>query len=82
MIGAEPLTFSAVPKFDFTRQVIQEALRLYPPFSMIDRMAVADDIIGIIAIPRGSTAIVCVYGAHHAHATGATFKASIRSGPP
>jgi len=29
-------------------------------------MAVADDRIGDIAIPRGSTVIVFVYGAHHA----------------
>jgi cytochrome P450 len=33
---------------------------------MIDRMAVADDRAGDVAIPRGSTVIVFVYGAHHA----------------
>ena len=55
-----------MPKFEFTTQVIQEALRLYPPFWMIDRMAVADDRVGDIDIPRGSTVIVYVYGAHHA----------------
>jgi cytochrome P450 len=33
---------------------------------MIDRMAVADDQVGDIIIPRGSTIIVYVYGAHHA----------------
>ncbi len=43
-----------------------EALRLYPPFWMIDREAVADDRVGDLAIPRGSTVIVYVYGAHHA----------------
>ncbi len=43
-----------------------EGLRLYPPFWMIDRMAVADDRAGDIDIPRGSTVIVYVYGAHHA----------------
>jgi cytochrome P450 len=47
-------------------QVIQEALRLYPPFWMIDRVAVADDRVGDVAIPRGSMVIVYVYGAHHA----------------
>ena len=55
-----------MPKFEFTTQVIQEGLRLYPPFWMIDRMAVADDRVGDIAIPGGSTVIVHVYGAHHA----------------
>jgi cytochrome P450 len=33
---------------------------------MIDRMAVADDRVGSLAIPSGSTVIVYVYGAHHA----------------
>src|SRR5271156_1927991 len=66
VLGEEPLSHSHVPKFEFATQVIQEALRLYPPFWMIDRMAVADDRVGDLAIPRGSTVIVYVYGAHHA----------------
>ena len=66
VLGDAPLSFSDVPKFEFATQVIQEALRLYPPFWMVDRMAVADDRIGDIAIPAGSMVIVCVYGAHHA----------------
>jgi cytochrome P450 len=66
VLGEEPLNHSHVPKFEFATQVIQEALRLYPPFWMIDRMAVADDRVGDIAIPRGSMVIVYVYGAHHA----------------
>jgi cytochrome P450 len=66
VLGDAPLTFSDVPKFEFTTQVIQEALRLYPPFWMIDREAVADDRVGDVDLPRGSTVIVFVYGAHHA----------------
>jgi cytochrome P450 len=66
VLGEAPLSYSDVLKFEFTTQVIQEGLRLYPPFWMIDRMAVADDRVGDLAIPRGSTVIVYVYGAHHA----------------
>src|ERR1700723_2712115 len=66
VLGEAPLSYSDVPKFEFTSQVIQEGLRLYPPFWMIDRMAVADDRVGELDIPRGSTVIVYVYGAHHA----------------
>jgi cytochrome P450 len=66
VLGDAPLSHADVPKFEFTTQVIQEGLRLYPPFWMIDREAVADDRVGDIAIPRGSTVIVYVYGAHHA----------------
>jgi len=66
VLGDAPLNFGAVPRLAFTTQVIMEALRLYPPFWMIDRMAVADDRVGDLEIPRGSTVIVYVYGAHHA----------------
>jgi cytochrome P450 len=66
VLGDAPLNHSDVPKFEFSTQVIQEALRLYPPFWMIDRMAVTDDRVGDVVIPSGSTVIVYVYGAHHA----------------
>jgi cytochrome P450 len=66
VLGDAPLSFGDVPKLEFATQVIQEALRLYPPFWMVDRMAVADDRVGDLVIPRGSTVIVFVYGAHHA----------------
>jgi cytochrome P450 len=65
VLGARPLRYADVPKFEFTTQVIQEALRLYPPFWMVDRMALADDRAGDLAIPRGSTVVVFIYGAHH-----------------
>jgi cytochrome P450 len=66
VLGDAPLGYGDVPKFEFATQVIMEALRLYPPFWMVDRMAVADDRVGDLAIPRGSMVIVYVYGAHHA----------------
>ena len=66
VLGEAPLGHADVPRFEFTAQVIYEGLRLYPPFWMIDRMAVADDRVGDMAIPSGSMVIVFVYGAHHA----------------
>ncbi|MGH9563749.1 MAG: cytochrome P450, partial [Terracidiphilus sp.] len=65
-LGEAPMNHGDVPRFEFTIQVINEALRLYPPFWMIDRMAVADDRVGDVEIPSGSMVIVYVYGAHHA----------------
>jgi cytochrome P450 len=65
VLGEEPLRFSDVPKFEFTTQVILEALRLYPPFWMVDRMALTDDRAGDIDIPAGSTIVVFIYGTHH-----------------
>ena len=65
VLGDKPLGFSDVQKFEFTTQVINEALRLYPPFWMVDRMALADDRAGDLDIPRGSTVVVFIYGTHH-----------------
>jgi cytochrome P450 len=65
VLGERPLSFADVPKFEFTTQVILEALRLYPPFWMVDRMALADDRVGDLAISQGSMVVVFVYGAHH-----------------
>src|ERR1700734_1960582 len=65
-LGEAPLGYAAVPKFVFPAEVINGGLRPSPPFWMIDRMAMADDRVGDLAIPSGSTVIVYVYGAHHA----------------
>jgi cytochrome P450 len=60
-----PLQFDDLPKMEVTTQVIDEALRLYPPFWMVDRMALEDDEAGGVAIPKGSTIIVFIHGVHH-----------------
>jgi cytochrome P450 len=65
VLGDRPMSYLDVPKFEFTTQVIMEALRLYPPFWMVDRMALADDHAGDLDIPAGSTVVVFIYGAHH-----------------
>src|SRR5580700_4548106 len=65
VLGGTPLSYSDVPKFEFATQVIQEGLRLSPPFWMVDRMALSDDSVGDLVIPRGSTIVVYVYGVHH-----------------
>ena len=64
VLGDEPLSHTHVPRFEFTTQVIQEGLRLYPPFWMIDRTAVADDSVEGIDIPKGSDGhCLCVWRA-------------------
>jgi cytochrome P450 len=64
VLGERPVSYSDVAKFGFTTQVIMEALRLYPPFWMVDRMALADDRAGDVDIPKGSTVVVFIYGVH------------------
>src|SRR5918994_7850840 len=48
----------------FTRAVIEEAMRLYPPAVFINRTAIRDDRIGSLKIPRGSLVSIPPYVLH------------------
>jgi cytochrome P450 len=53
-----------LPKLAGTTRVIQEALRLYPPIWVMERRALADDVIAGYHIPAGSTVVICPYVTH------------------
>jgi cytochrome P450 len=48
----------------FTRAVIEEAMRLYPPVPFMSRAALKDDRIGPVKIPRGSMVMIAPYVLH------------------
>ena len=79
VLGDAPLGYADVPKFTFATQVIQEGLRLYPPFWMVDRMALSDDRAGDLDIPRGSTVMVLFTERTIRRGTGRIRRASTRS---
>lgn len=56
--------FSHLPQMPFTRRVIEETLRLFPPPWIIPREAVADDVIGGYAIPAGSFVVLSPFITH------------------
>jgi cytochrome P450 len=64
VLGSGPVTFSALHQLSLTRRVIDEAMRIYSPFWMIDRVAVEDDEIEGIRIPRGTMVLPYIYGLH------------------
>jgi cytochrome P450 len=64
VIGDKPLDFEALHALEKTLQVIDEAMRLYPPFWMVDRIALEDDEICGIEIPAGTMVIPYIYGTH------------------
>jgi cytochrome P450 len=59
---AGPLGAADLERLPLTVNLIEEALRLYPPFWMIDRLALADDLAGDVPIPKGTTVIAFVHG--------------------
>ena len=64
VLGDTPPVFSDVRRLPRTDAVIEEALRLFPPFWMVDRLALEDDGVGGLSIPKGTTVICFIYGLH------------------
>ena len=64
VIGNGPIDASALHRLHGTLRVVDEALRLYPPFWMIDRIALQNDEIAGIRIPAGALVIPYIYGTH------------------
>jgi len=56
--------FDDLTKFPYTRQVIEEAMRLYPPGWMVSRRALSNDSIGDYMIPAGTEIYVSIYHVH------------------
>ena len=50
-----------LPKYSYTRQVIDEALRLYPPLWLMTRRALNDDRLGEYFVPAGTEMYISPY---------------------
>ena len=59
-----PVTTEDVKQLQFTRNVIAEALRLYPPGWALDRETLEESEIGGFSIPAGASVLVCPYVLH------------------
>lgn len=64
VIGDRSIDYHNLHQLSGTRRVIDEALRLYPPFWTIDRIALHDDDIAGIHIPAGTLVMPYIYGTH------------------
>ncbi|MDD9725089.1 cytochrome P450 [Roseovarius sp. SK2] len=65
--GVGPVTGEHVEKLPFMRQIIDEALRLYPPAGMVSRTAMANDTLCGREIRKGDTVILPIYALHRHH---------------
>lgn len=64
VIGGRLPTTEDLPRLGYTKQVLQESLRLYPPVWIISRRAINNDMIAGYSIPAGSTVTLCAYTLH------------------
>ena len=67
VLGGRTAGAEDVPDLPYTRSVIEEALRLYPPAAILSRTACADDRICDREIRPGDTVILPVYALHRHH---------------
>lgn len=64
VIGDSAIDFRNLHQLQGTMRVIDEALRLYPPFWTIDRIALRDDEIAGVQIRAGTLVMPYIYGTH------------------
>ena len=64
VLGGRPPSFADLAELKWTRMVIEEAMRLYPPAHTIARMAIGEDRIGGVRIPPGASITISIYVTH------------------
>ncbi len=64
VLGKEEPNFKNLHQLSYTMQVFDETMRLYPPFWMVDRIAMGDDEAMGIHIPKGTMVVSYLYGLH------------------
>lgn len=64
VLGQGPFEPHHLDRLVYTRAVIEEALRLYPPAPYMSRAAIDDDRIGDLLIPAGSMVAIAPYVLH------------------
>ncbi|UJR23768.1 hypothetical protein I4U23_026744 [Adineta vaga] len=64
-IGDDEVTYEKLNELHYLNMVINETLRMYPPFIRFDRVASQDYQFGAYHIPKGTIINVPVYPIHH-----------------
>jgi cytochrome P450 len=64
VLGGRPLTSADLPNLHYTRQVFEEALRLYPPVPALIRRVVGPTTLGNYEIPAASRVLISIYNIH------------------
>lgn len=64
LLGGRRPQASDLPRLPYTRAVLEEALRLYPPVPFVPRRAVEDDELGGHRVPAGTLVLVSLFAMH------------------
>ena len=64
-VDQQALDFSALTRLTYLKMVIQEVMRLYPPVWGTYRVPIENDQFGNLALTKGQTIGIFIYGLHH-----------------
>ena len=64
VLGGRPPTVEDLPRLRYTRMVLQESMRLFPPVWGLSRRLAEADEVGGAAIPKGNRVIISPYVTH------------------
>ena len=64
VLGGRPPTLEDLDRLPYAGWVISESMRLYPPAWILDRQAIADDMIGGLPVRRGTIVGISPYTLH------------------
>lgn len=67
VLHGRPAGADDIQHLPFIRQIIDEALRLYPAAGMVSRTAMADDVLCGREIRQGDTCMIPIYAVHRSH---------------
>jgi len=64
ILGGRAPTQADVAQLRYTRMVLEETMRLYPPAYSLSRTAIGADVIGGVTVPAGSIVVIYPYVTH------------------
>lgn len=64
VLGNRPMTIEDVPRLEYARMILEESLRLHPPFWFENRNTMAEVELGGATLPQGSLVVFSRYSLH------------------
>lgn len=68
VLGGRAPTLEDLPKLDYTRRVVEEAMRLHPSVTGVERVASENDVIDGFRVPKGALVGVMMWNMHRSAA--------------
>ncbi|MEW2383605.1 cytochrome P450 [Micromonospora sp. NPDC047707] len=64
VLGDRPPEYADLARLTYTKMVVSEAMRLYPPVWMLSRRARGADVVDGYRVPAGADVLICPYTLH------------------